>query len=93
MDQTIHLDWSVSATLPPTSTWRIDYDGPSGHQLSPITDIISSSRSYTLTGLTNYTRYTVTTQSMLDSKSLLSDTVQVMPINRLTHLPIVLKEP
>ena len=92
-DQTIRLDWSVNATLPPTSTWNIDYDGPSGHQFSPITDIISSTRTYTLTGLTNATWYTVTTQSMLDSTSLLSDTVHVMPTILLTHLPLVLKEP
>jgi hypothetical protein len=53
-DRTIRLTWSVDATLPATSTWRIDYTGPVGHQPSPITGIISPTRTYTLTGLTNY---------------------------------------
>jgi hypothetical protein len=91
--RTIYLTWSVNATLPATSTWRIDYAGPAGDQPSPITGIASPTRAYTLTGLTNYTWYTITLQAMLDGTPQLSDTVRVMPTDRIVYLPIVLKGP
>ncbi|MEJ5309845.1 MAG: right-handed parallel beta-helix repeat-containing protein [Anaerolineae bacterium] len=87
----IRLNWEVNVTLPLTSTWRIDYVGPTGAQPSPITGIISPTRAYTLTGLTNYTRYTVTLQAMLDGVPWLSDTVQAMPTDRFVYLPLILR--
>ncbi len=90
-DQTIHLAWSVNTTLPPTSTWRLAYDGPTGDQPSPITGIVSPTRAYTLTGLTNYTWYTVTLNSMLGSTPFLTDTVRVMPTDISVYLPLVLR--
>jgi hypothetical protein len=91
-NRTIRLAWSVNATLPVTSTWRIVYDGPTGDQPSPITSIISPTRAYTLTGLTNHVWYNVTLNAMLDSAPLLTDTVTVMPTNRLVYLPLMLKK-
>jgi hypothetical protein len=44
-----------------------------------------------LTSLTNYTGYTVTLSALLDSTSFLSDTVRVMPTDRLVYLPLVTK--
>ncbi len=90
-NRTIYLDWEVNATLPPTSTWTISYDGPTGDQPSPITGILSPTRAYTLTGLTNYTWYTVTLNAMVGSTPFLTDTVRVMPTDRFVYLPLVLK--
>jgi len=92
-DQSIHLTWTVDVTLPVTSTWQIVYDGPTGDQPSPISGIISPTRAYTLTGLTNYTWYTVTLNGMLDSTPFLTDTVRVMPTDIFVYLPVVLNVP
>jgi parallel beta-helix repeat protein len=90
-DHFIHLTWTVGGDLPPTSTWRLAYDGPAGDQPTPISGIISSTRAYTLTGLTNHTWYTVTLNSMLGSTPSLTDTVCVMPSDIFVYLPLVLK--
>jgi hypothetical protein len=90
-DRAIHLTWTVNTTMPVTSTWRLAYDGPSGDQPSPITAIVSPTRAYTLTGLTNYTFYTVTLNGMLASAPFLTDTVTVMPTDIFVYLPLVLK--
>jgi hypothetical protein len=89
--EAIHLTWEVEGALPVTTTWQITYDGLAGDQPSPITGIISPTRAYTLTGLTNYTWYTVTLNAMLDSIPFLTDTVRVMPTDWLVYLPLVLK--
>jgi hypothetical protein len=91
-DRAIYLSWTVEATLPMTSTWQIDYDGTPGDEPSPITSIISPMRAYTLTGLTNYEWYTVTLSAMVNSTSLLSDTVRVMPTDHLVYLPLTLRD-
>ena len=90
-NQSIHLNWTVSATLPVTSTWQLAYNGPTGDQLSPITSILSPTRAYTLTGLTNYAWYTVTLNAMLDSTPFLIGTVHVMPTDIFIYLPLVLR--
>jgi hypothetical protein len=90
-DQAIYLRWTVSATLLVTTTWRITYEGPAGAEPSPITGILSSTRAYTLTDLTNYTWYTITLNAMSDTTPILTDTVQVMPTDRVVYLPLVLK--
>ena len=90
-DQTIHLTWLVNVTLPTTTTWRIDYTPPNGDQTPPLTNTNSATRAYTLTGLTNYTWYTVSLNAMLGAEPFLTDTVHVMPTDRFTYLPLVLK--
>lgn len=90
-DQSVHLTWTVNTTLSVTSTWQIEYDGPPGDPPSPITGIISPTRAYTLTSLTNYTWYTITLSALLDSTPFLTGTVAVMPTDRLVYLPLVLK--
>ena len=90
-DETIYLSWTVNTTLPVTSTWQITYDPPDGDQPSPISNIISPTRAYTLTGLTNYHWYTVTLNAMLNSTPFLTDTVTVMPTDIFVYLPLVLK--
>ena len=91
-DQTIHLNWTVDITLPVTATWQIAYSGPSGDQPSPITGIANASRAYNLTGLTNYTVYDITLNTMLNGSPILTDTVSVMPTDLLIYLPITMRE-
>lgn len=91
-DKTIHLSWTVNGALPTTSTWRIGYTGPTGDQPSPVTQIVSSTRAYSLTGLTNYTWYTVTLNSMLISTPVLTDTFGVMPTGIHVFLPALSKD-
>jgi hypothetical protein len=91
-DEAIHLTWELSGTLPSSYAWQIDYVGTPGHQSSPITGVVSSTRAYPLTGLTNYEWYTVTLSTLVDSTALLSDTVRVMPTDIFVHLPLVLRE-
>jgi hypothetical protein len=83
----IDLSWSVSAVLPPTSTWRISYYS----QTVPITinNIVSPTRAYSLTGLTNYAWYTVTLNAMLDATPFLTDTIKLMPTDQLVYLPLI----
>ncbi|MDY7075402.1 MAG: hypothetical protein SXV54_00625, partial [Chloroflexota bacterium] len=90
-DRTIHLSWAITGTLPATSTWRIDYQSQTGTLYTPITGILSPTRAYTLTGLTNYVWYTVTLSGMLGSASFLADTVRVKPTDVFVYLPLVLR--
>ncbi|MBL8046811.1 MAG: hypothetical protein JNL09_09730 [Anaerolineales bacterium] len=76
----------MNATLPVTSTWQIEYVGPTGDVPSPITDIPSVARTYTLTGLTNYTLYTVTLSATTEN-AVISQTVQARPTDRFVFLP------
>jgi hypothetical protein len=86
-NQSIHLSWSVNQDLPITTTWQIDYSGPPGDQPPPISDIPSTSRTYTMTGLTNYAWYSVTLQAMLVETPILSDTITLMPTDHALLLP------
>jgi hypothetical protein len=88
-DRSLRLGWSVSATLPVTSTWQVVYIGPPGDQPSPITGIANSARALTLTGLTNHVPYTVTLTARVGSTPVLTDTVGARPTDRFTYLPSV----
>ena len=90
-DQAIHLTWAVNAALPVTNTWHITYYSQTVTAPLTITGIVSSTRAYTLTGLDNYIWYTVTLNAMLDSTPFLTDTVRVMPTDRVVYLPVILK--
>jgi parallel beta-helix repeat protein len=90
-DQVIHLAWTVTGDLPVTSTWQIGYYSQTVTTPLTVSGIISPTRVYTLTELTNYTWYTVTLHAMLGETSWLSDTVRVMPTDRFVYLPLVLR--
>jgi parallel beta-helix repeat protein len=90
-DRAIRLTWTVNASVPVSATWRISYQGPGGDQPSPISGIPAGSRAYTLTGLTNYTLYTITLNGMLEGSAFLTDTVQAMPSDIFVYLPLILK--
>jgi hypothetical protein len=88
-DRALHLNWTLDSTLPPTGTWRIFYYS----QTVPITinNIVSPTRAYDLNDLTNYAWYTITLNAMLDTTPLYTDTIKLMPTDRLVYLPIVMK--
>ena len=89
-DRKISLTWAVNVTLPVTATWTITYQGPTGDQPSPITGLPDETRSYELTGLTNYTWYDIMLTAV-GSSPVLSATVHLMPTDELVYLPVVRK--
>jgi hypothetical protein len=92
-NQEIQLTWRVNnVTLPISTTLTISYQGTAGDEISPITDIISTTRAYPLTGLTNYEWYTITLSGLVEETEILSDTVIVMPSDILIYLPAVNQE-
>jgi hypothetical protein len=86
-DRMLRLTWTFSGTLPVTHTWQIAYYS----QTVPITiaDLISPTRAYTLTELTNYAWYTVTLNALLDNAPFLTDTLKLMPTDQLVYLPLI----
>jgi hypothetical protein len=90
-DQAINLIWTVNTTLPTTATWTMEYYTTPANILT-VTDPSSTTRSYTLTNLTNYEWYTVTLSAMLNTTAIFSDTVTVMPTDKFVYLPLILKE-
>jgi Pectate lyase superfamily protein len=87
----INLRWEVTGILPAASTWQISYEGAPGSEPSPITGLPAATRSYTLTGLTNYEPYTVTLNAMLEGTPILTDTVTVIPTDIMLYLPAVIR--
>jgi hypothetical protein len=87
--QALQLTWTLNVTPPVTSTWRIAYYS----QTVPITinNLVSPTRAYELNGLTNYAWYTVTLQTMLNTTPLYTDTIKLIPADRLVYLPLILK--
>lgn len=88
-DGAIRLTWQVNGALPGGATWRISYIGPPGDEPSPISGIGAATRSYMLTGLTNYTLYTFTVEAMQSGSVVLSASAQGMPTDRLIYLPLI----
>ena len=76
-------------TIPVTATWQIEYLGPPGDQESPISKLPNPTRAFTLTGLTNYSPYTITVSAIYTTTSILSDSVRALPTNHITYLPLV----
>ena len=91
-NEAIHLRWDVNTTLPTTSSWHIDYYSQTITSVLSHTGIVSTTRAYTLTGLSNGNLYTVTLNAMLGSSAFLTDTARVMPTDTFVYLPLVLRE-
>lgn len=87
----ITLNWEVNTTVADGTTWRISYTGPGGPG-SPITESNKDVRSYTISGLSNYTTYNITLNAMNGATPIMTDTVSVMPTDIFSYLPIVLKQ-
>lgn len=90
-NQTIYLNWTVNVALPVTTTWRIETYSQTASAPITFTGIASPTRAYSLTGLTSYVWHTVTLNAVLDSAPSLTDTVRVMPTDKLVYLPVVMK--
>ncbi|HDQ71406.1 MAG TPA: hypothetical protein ENN19_04835 [Chloroflexi bacterium] len=89
-DETIYLDWEVRGTLPAGTTWDIHYQREGGSLVVPAASgLISGTRAYSITGLTNGVWYSVTLNGMLDGSSFLTDTARVMPTDRFIYLPLI----
>lgn len=84
------LHWAVNTAVADGTTWQISYTGPGGPG-SPITGIGKDERTYTLTGLTNYTSYPITLNAILNGSPVLTDTVTVMPTDLFVYLPVITK--
>ena len=69
----------------------LNMDGVQDSLIQNSLDIISPTRACSLTGLTNYTWYTVTLNAMLGSTPFLTDTVKIMPSDIFVYLPLVLR--
>ena len=89
-DGLIHLNWHVNTTLPVTTSWAIDYYAEPTNVLTT-TEPLSTTRSHTLTGLTNYEWYTVTLTA-IGTEPVLSDTVRAMPTDRFIYFPLLMRE-
>jgi hypothetical protein len=70
---------------------KIVVAGPAGDQPSPITGLSEPTRVYTLTGLTNYSWYTITLNALVDGGSYLTATATAMPTDIFVFLPVVLR--
>jgi len=90
-NSTVQLNWQVNTEPPAGITWRIIYTGTQGTPPSPISGLAQSTRSYSLSNLTNYEWYTITLQALDGGDVILSDTVMVMPTDMFVFLPVVRK--
>ena len=91
-DKTIRLTWKSNPNISPSATWQISYIGPVGNPPSPVTSIISPTRIYTLTGLTNYVPYSVTLKLMVSGTPVFTyNTVSFTPTDRFVYLPVIIK--
>ena len=89
-NQTIYLSWDIYTILPEGVTWQIEYTGPSGDQPSPIMNIPSTQRSFTLTGLVNGSLYTIIVKAMMGSTTLISsDSIKAIPMENAFFIPII----
>jgi hypothetical protein len=89
-DQSVYLNWDFYTSLPAESTWQINYQGPAGDQPSPIKNIPIDNRAYMISGLTNYSWYTITLQAVSNGNPFLtSNTIMVMPTDHIVYLPVI----
>ncbi len=86
----IVLNWEANTAVFDGTTWQISYTGPGGPG-SPIAGIGKDVRTYTITGLTNYTSYDMTLNAMFGGSPILTDTVTVMPTDLFVYLPVITK--
>ena len=90
-DSVAYLDWRVNLAPDPATTWWIDYYTTTLAAPFTATDPLSATRTYTLTGLSNYQFYTVTLSALVHGSVTMSDTVRVMPTDRFVYLPLAMR--
>lgn len=91
-NRVIFLEWTVSAALPATSTWRISYYTDTVASAVMVTDTLThTARTFILTDLENGHWYTVAL-STVGVTPPLSDTMAVQLVDNFVYLPIIIKE-
>jgi hypothetical protein len=86
-----YLNWTVRTILPPAATWRAIYYTMTTTVPLTVTEPASTTRSCDLSGLQNYVWYTVTLNSLDGPTPILTDAVRVMPTDRFSCLPLILR--
>ncbi len=90
-DESLYLRWKIFPDPGESITWRIDIAGPGAP--GPISGLPYATRSYQITGLQNYQKYSLSV-SAVDSNGdviLTSPTLIGFPSNLLIYLPAVSK--
>lgn len=85
------LRWKIIPDIDEGNTWRIDISGPGAP--APISGLPFSTRSYLISGLTNYQKYNLSI-SLVDSSGaavMTSPTITGFPSDLLIYLPAVSK--
>ncbi len=89
-DQSVYLTWRANFDLAPGGVWQIAYQGPTGDQPSPVQvgEGVTPTRSFVLTGLTNYVPYTLSLRTET-GVSAVSNPVVVTPTDHVLYLPAI----
>lgn len=90
-NQGIYLSWELDSTLPNTATWQLSYQSAAENAPTVIDNLPESTRSYTITGLTNYTLYTITLSALDDTNPIYTDTVSLMTSDQQIYIPITFR--
>jgi hypothetical protein len=96
-DERIYLTWRVVGHHPVWASFAISLTAaPSGSTVyapTLVTDLLTTTRAYTLTGLANYVWHTVTVEARDTNQSLRerSNPLLVMPTDHYLYLPLVLR--
>lgn len=90
-DGFVHLRWQVNFALPFDVTWQVQYVGAAGSSPVHISGIPNDVREYQLDNLANYSWYDVTLNAVQDDRTILSETVRVMPTDIFVFFPVVFR--
>jgi hypothetical protein len=86
---TAAIAWQVHAALPGSATWQIETSPAVASLPTPISAIPNGARAYTLTGLANYTLYTITLTAIDGGQALYTASVQLFPSDHVLSLPLI----
>jgi hypothetical protein len=90
-NRTITVTWDYPGSLSESATWRFNYEGPTGDQPHQISGLPGSRGEMTLTGLKNYSTYTIWVSLVENGTVILeSDPVTAVPTDISLSLPFVM---
>jgi hypothetical protein len=91
-DGAVHLFWHSNVFIPLTATWEISYTPAGGTTPPQVTGLAYGTHSYNLSGLTNFTLYTITLNAVDSGSTLYSASIQAMPSDIFMFLPIIVRQ-